>query len=143
MPLPLTLRELRQFAKTHNATKYANIPSHAQPTTTFNETTANGLTNTIIWDIVNVRGGAAYRINNGATYDKARGVYRAGVTKRGVPDIIGVLDGRFIGIEVKIGTDRQSEYQREIEREINAAGGVYFIAKTYDDYAARITAATK
>ena len=143
MPLPTSLAELRQFAKKHNLTKYAHIPASAIPTTTFTDKNANGLTNAIIYDLVHVRGGAAYRINNGATYDKARGVYRAGVTKRGVPDIIGVLDGRFIGIEVKIGTDRQSVYQREVENEIRAAGGVYFIAKTYDDYAARINAATR
>ena len=96
MHSPTSLAELRQFAKKHNATKYANIPESAIPTTTFTDKNANGLTNAIIYDIVNVRGGAAYRINNGATYDKARNVYRAGVTKRGVPDIIGVFDGRFI-----------------------------------------------
>ena len=46
--------------------------------------------------------------------------------------------GRFIGIEVKIGKDRQSADQKEIEREINDAGGVYFIAKSYDDYLNKI-----
>ena len=52
--------------------------------------------------------------------------------------IIGIIDGRFFGIEVKIGKDRQSADQKEIEKEINAAGGVYFIAKSYDDYLSKI-----
>jgi hypothetical protein len=140
MHSPSTLAELRQFAKIHNATKYPNVPTAALPATAFTDKTANGLTNAIIYDIQHVRGGAAYRINNGATYDRAKNIYRAGVTKRGVPDIIGVLDGRFIGIEVKIGTDRQSSHQREVEVEINAAGGVYFIAKTYEGYVASLDA---
>ena len=65
-------------------------------------------------------------------------VYRAGVQRKGVPDIIGIIDGRFIGIEVKIGADRQSADQKEIEKEIGEAGGVYFIAKSYDDYLEKI-----
>ena len=85
-----------------------------------------------------VREGVAYRINNGAVYDVKRKVYRAGVQKKGVPDIIGIINGRFIGIEVKIGKDRQSADQKLIEKEINAAGGVYFIAKSYDDYLSKI-----
>ena len=141
MPLPRTLPELRQFATRVNATKYAHIPAAAIPKPTFNDTTANGLTNAIIYDLVHVWGGAAYRINNGATYDGKKGVYRAGVTRRGIPDIIGVVGGRFIGIEVKIGTDRQSAHQREVENEITQAGGFYFIAKTYTDYAGKIAAA--
>jgi len=60
------------------------------------------------------------------------------VQRKGVPDIIGIIDGRFIGIEVKIGADRQSADQKEIEKEINAVGGVYFIAKSYDDYLEKI-----
>lgn len=143
MPSPTTLAELRQFAKIHNRAKYPNVPTSALPVTTFTDKNANGLTNAILYDIVNVRGGAAYRINNGATYDRAKNIYRAGVTKRGVPDIIGVLGGRFIGIEVKIGADRQSSHQREVEGEINAAGGVYFIAKTYDQYVDSINAAAR
>jgi hypothetical protein len=113
------------------------------PVTTFTDKTANGLTNAIIYDIMHVRGGAAYRINNGATYDRAKNIYRAGVTKRGVPDIIAVVDGRFIGIEVKIGADRQSSHQREVEAEINAARGVYFIAKTYEEYVSSLAAALR
>lgn len=85
-----------------------------------------------------VRQGVAYRINNGAVYDVKKKVYRKGVQRKGVPDIIGIIDGRFFGIEVKIGADRQSADQKEIEREINDAGGVYFVAKSYEDYLNKI-----
>lgn len=143
MHSPTTLAELRQFAKIHNATKYPNVPTSALPQTTFTDKTANGLTNAIIFDIQHVRGGAAYRINNGATYDRAKNIYRAGVVKRGVPDIVAIIAGQFVGIEVKIGSDRQSSHQREVEGEITAAGGVYFIAKTYEQYVVSLTASNR
>lgn len=141
--IPTNLKELAKLANELNAEKHPDFPPHALVKKRFKDTTANDLTKTIIWDMVHVREGVAYRINNGATYDRAKGVYRKGVQRKGVPDIIGIIDGRFIGIEVKIGTDRQSADQKEVEREINDAGGVYFIAKTYDDYLDKIKPFTR
>lgn len=114
------------------------LPPHALVKQRFKDTTANDLTKTIIWDMYHVRGGVAYRINNGAVYDVKRKVYRKGVQRKGIPDIIGIIDGKFYGIEVKIGKDRQSADQKEIEKEIKDSGGVYFIAKSYDDYLSKI-----
>ena len=118
--------------------RYTKPPRRPIQSQRFKDTTANDLTKTIIWDMYHVRGGAAYRINNGAVYDKKRNVYRKGVQRKGIPDIIGIIDGKFYGIEVKIGKDRQSADQKEIEKEINDSGGVYFIAKSYDDYLSKI-----
>jgi hypothetical protein len=39
-----------------------------------------------------------------------------------------------VKIEVKIGRDRQSEAQVEYQRQVEAAGGVYVIAKTFDGF---------
>ena len=136
--IPKNLKELGKLADQLNAEKHPLLPPHALVKKRFKDTTANDLTKTIIWDMYHVRQGVAYRINNGAVYDRKKGVYRKGVQRRGVPDIIGIIDGRFFGIEVKIGKDRQSADQKEIEREIGDAGGVYFIAKSYDDYLNKI-----
>lgn len=138
MKIPKNLKELAAVANELNAEKHPDFPPHALVKKRFKDTTANDLTKTIIFDMYHIREGVAYRINNGATYDTKRKVYRKGVQRKGVPDIIGIINGRFIGIEVKIGKDRQSADQKEIEKEINAAGGVYFIAKTYDDYLEKI-----
>lgn len=134
MKIPKNLKELAAIANELNAEKHPDLPPHVLVRKKFTDTTANALTKTIIWDMYHIRQGVAYRINNGAVYDVKRKVYRKGVQRKGVPDIIGIIDGRFFGIEVKIGKDRQSADQKEIEKEINAAGGVYFIAKSYDDY---------
>ena len=84
--------------------------------------------------MTNVRKGVAYRINNAGVYDQKKGVYRKGVTRKGIPDIIGIIKGRFYGIEIKFGADRQSAEQRIIELEIKAVGGVYLIVRTYRQY---------
>lgn len=138
MDIPKNLKDLAKLADKLNAEKHPDLPPFALVKKKFTDTTANELTKTIIFDMYWVRGGVAYRINNGATYDQKLKTYRKGVQRRGIPDIIGIIDGRFFGIEVKIGQDRQSTYQKEIEEEINNAGGVYFIAKTYDDYLQKI-----
>jgi len=136
--IPKNLKELAALANKLNAEKHPDLPPFALVKKRFKDVTANELTKTIIFDMYWVRGGVAYRINNGATYDQKLKTYRKGVQRRGVPDIIGIIDGRFFGIEVKIGKDRQSEHQKEIEEEIKKAGGVYFIAKSYDDYLEKI-----
>jgi len=138
MDIPRNLKELSKLADELNAEQHSMLPPHALVKKRFKDTTANDLTKTIIWDMYHVREGVAYRINNGAVYDQKKKVFRKGVQRRGIPDIIGIIDGRFFGIEVKIGKDRQSEFQKEIEEEINKVNGVYFIAKSYDDYLEKI-----
>jgi len=53
--------------------------------------------------------------------------------KKGVPDIILIKDGRFIGIEVKRDTGRLSEHQIEFARGTEAAGGTYLVARSIED----------
>ena len=138
MEIPKNLKELSKLADKLKAEAHPLLPPHALVKKRFKDTTANELTKTIIWDMYHVRGGVGYRINNGAVYDLKKKVHRKGVQRKGIPDIIGIIDGKFYGIEVKIGKDRQSADQKEIEKEINDSGGVYFIAKSYDDYLSKI-----
>lgn len=137
--IPTNLKELSALATQMHAEAHPDIPPHVLVKKKFKDTTANDLTKTILFDMKWVRGGIAYRINNGAVYDRKRQVYRKGVQRRGIPDVIGIIDGRFFGIEVKIGKDRQSADQKEVQREIEESGGVYFIAKSYDDYINKIS----
>jgi len=67
-------------------------------------------------------------------WDAKLGKFRTSGTKKGIPDIIGIYKGRFISIEIKIGSDRQSEEQKEREEEIKEAGGQYWIAKDFDKF---------
>ena len=42
----------------------------------------------------------------------------------GLPDLVGCLRGRFVGIEVKVGSNQPSKIQHYILTRINRAGGV-------------------
>lgn len=69
---------------------------------------------------------------NNAGIKKANGSYiPAG--KLGVPDIICVVKGKFIGIEVKDANGRQTEHQKRFQEELEGAGGRYILARSIDD----------
>jgi Holliday junction resolvase len=55
-------------------------------------------------------------------------------SKRGISDIIAIINGRAVCIEVKIGNDKQSHVQESFERSVVNAGGVYLIAKDFDSF---------
>jgi hypothetical protein len=52
----------------------------------------------------------------------------------GTSDIHAVIGGRAVKIEIKAGADRQSEAQKEYQRKVEAAGGVYIIAHTFSEF---------
>lgn len=51
----------------------------------------------------------------------------------GIPDIIGIFNGRYLGIEVKTARGRLSDKQQQKIDEINAQGGLAFVARSVDD----------
>ncbi len=71
-----------------------------------------------------------YRNNSGA-FVKDKHFYRFGAV--GSPDIICVKDGKYIGIEVKGKTGKQSDGQIKFQEELESAGGVYILARGLDD----------
>lgn len=60
----------------------------------------------------------------------------SGLTKVGVPDILMCLRGRFVGIEVKTDTGKQSELQKYNAQEIIKSGGEYILLrpKEFDEF---------
>ncbi len=55
-----------------------------------------------------------------------------GFGKSGIPDIIAVVNGRFVGVEVKADkTKKPTQLQLQCGKQIRAAGGYWFLV--YDD----------
>ncbi len=54
----------------------------------------------------------------------------------GLPDIVLILPptGRFIGLELKLGKDKQRPSQIEFERDSTSSGAVYKIIKSFEDF---------
>jgi len=52
---------------------------------------------------------------------------------KGLPDIIVIQNGKFIGLEVKTKTGRQRETQKNVQNKIEKVGGEYYIVRSVDD----------
>jgi hypothetical protein len=53
---------------------------------------------------------------------------------KGSADISATINGKSVKIEVKIGTDRQSEAQKEYQDRTEKSGGIYLIAKDFEGF---------
>jgi hypothetical protein len=129
------LNVLRNLHLKDNRLRYPNIPEYARTSPKYNDTTANGLTKCII-DFIRLSGGQAERINcTGRVIKKGlRQQYIATSGQRGTADISATINGRSVKIEVKIGNDRQSEYQKKYQHDIESSGGIYYIAKNFASF---------
>lgn len=96
--------------------------------------TANQITRNVL-RLANFQPGCvAYRVNNVGVWDEANGIHRKGNTEKGLPDVIMICRGKFIGIEVKAGKDRLSDDQEKRRFEIEKAGGIYFECRSTDEF---------
>lgn len=136
----LKLRQLKQ--------DYPNVPDHAISQPKYSDGSANGLTKCII-EFLQLSGHQAERINTmGRPIDSRKQVTDViGRTKiigsmtwgkstatKGSADISATINGRSVKIEVKYGSDRQSEDQKRYQESIEKSGGQYWIAKTFDQF---------
>lgn len=116
--------------------KYPGIPRHALPVLKRGkkQSPSNQLTDDVIRYLKSI-GGIGYRINVQGQWDSQLQKWRPSGMKRGLPDCIGLLpNGRFIGVEIKIGRDKMSEFQEMRRKEIINLNGLYIIARNLEDF---------
>ena len=53
--------------------------------------------------------------------------------EKGVSDIIGCHNGRFLAIEIKTERGRVTPHQQRFIDRVNAAGGIGFVARSIED----------
>lgn len=56
---------------------------------------------------------------------------------KGITDLIAVRDGRIVFIELKTKTGKQSDYQKQFQADLEAAGGEYVLCRGVDDLQGR------
>ena len=103
--------------------------------------TANDLTKAII-KYIEMRGGQAERITVTGRAKEVRDAAGRVVGVRwershmtvGTADISATIGGRSVKIEVKVGRDVQSEAQRQYQRAVERAGGIYYVAHDFEDF---------
>lgn len=54
-------------------------------------------------------------------------------TPRGLPDIIVIQGGTFVGLEVKTPVGKQSPEQKEFEANVKKHGGRYHVVRSIED----------
>jgi len=143
----MTLKDLSTAV--HNK-KYAgsNVPEHARPKKVFNDKSANELTQAIIayFELIGwmahrqisegryIPGKEYTNVMNQRKQMKGTWIPRSKAAK-GCGDIRCLTNkGVTIEIEVKSGKDRQSPDQKEYQKKLEAMGGIYLIAKTWDGF---------
>lgn len=110
----------------------------------YSDTTSNGLTKCIL-DFLNFSGHWAVRVNvqgqarvqripkfnilSGQVEQHEKVQWTKSMTKRGTPDIDSIIFGKPAKIEVKIKGDQIRDEQTEQGQRIEAAGGLWYIAR--------------
>jgi hypothetical protein len=54
--------------------------------------------------------------------------------QKGSADLSATINGRSVKIEVKIGRDKQSEFQKKYQEQIEQAGGIYVIIRSFSEF---------
>ncbi len=142
------VKYLEQLANDAAQKKYPNTPPSWLAPRKFRDDTANSLTKCIFTFLI-LKGHQAERINstgriidNRKSYTDVVGRRRTignyewvyGTGTKGTADIISAIAGRSVKIEIKIGSDRQSQAQREYQKVVEQAGGYYVIARDFEQF---------
>lgn len=72
-----------------------------------------------------------YRQNSGAI--KVDNRFLRSTSINGLPDIVCILEGIYIGLEVKTATGRLNKNQIETHRKIISAGGLVYVVRSLKD----------
>ena len=142
------VKHLEQLANAEARAKFPEIPPECLAPRKYRDDSANGLTKCII-EFIRLNGGQAERVSNTGrridtrqsfvdvtgrqqTIGSTKWIKGSGVN--GTADISATIQGLSVKIEVKYGRDRQSEAQRLYQASIEQAGGIYVIAKTFEQF---------
>ncbi|NDU95246.1 VRR-NUC domain-containing protein [Spirosoma terrae] len=121
------------MADQQKAIKYANVPRFALVKSRYTDKSANDLTTAVV-DYLNLSGFFATRLASTGTFRADLQKYVPSRQRSGLPDVMAVVDGRSVFIEVKVGKDRLSEEQREAINDLENAGASVFVAGDFQGF---------
>ena len=140
------LSVLTQMDKLHREREAPSIPKNYIVGTKFSDKKANGLEQAIV-KFITLSGYQAERIKNVGRQMPAKKIHTAmgtittgkaifipGTGTNGTPDVRATIQGKSVGIEVKIGRDTQSDKQSDYQLSMERAGGIYYIAKDFTSF---------
>lgn len=93
---------------------------------------------TEILNMLTICGIFCFKLDRVGTYDPVLKRFRSNNNPhkiKGVSDILGIIAGRFIAIEVKSPAGRLSDEQRVFLRKVQDEGGIAFVARSAESVA--------
>jgi hypothetical protein len=147
-PCRNALRILNDLAFQDYVHKHPTIPPELIPRPTYKDSKANNLTQAVIAWIKLNRGQAERISTTGRVIDRTKIVtdclghrrtigsvaWVPGTSTRGSADISATIAGRSVKIEIKVGRDKQRPDQKTYQQTVEAAGGLYFIASSFQKF---------
>jgi hypothetical protein len=127
------LKILQQLDFEDRRKRYPTIPDHALPSTKFRDSTANELTAAVI-RFLSLHGHYCSRIQSQGQYQPKLGIFTRSQVKRGIGDVLAVINGKSIMLEIKVKRDQQSTYQKQTQIEVEQSGGTYLIVRDFDSF---------
>jgi hypothetical protein len=127
------LEELSERVYEAKQKKYPNVPRHALSRHRYTANSANELTDCVLtW--LSVKGHYCSRIQCQGQYQPKLGIFTPSTVRRGIGDILAIVSGQTIMIEIKYGRDQQSKYQKQTELDVKQSGGVYLTVRSFDGF---------
>jgi hypothetical protein len=142
-----SLSQLKELALADSRAKHPSLPESARSIRSYNPRTANGLTRAVI-DFLKFSGWQAERISCTGRYvdgskiitdtlgDQRRigsGKWIPGTGTKGTADISAIINKRSVKVEIKM-RDRQSPDQKAYQQQVESAGGLYWIVRSFDEF---------
>lgn len=95
--------------------------------------TANEITKKVL-RFLDLKKHYATRVQSQGQYNPTKGRWTKSTVRRGIGDILAIINGKAVMIEVKAGKDRMSEWQIATKKDVEKSGGVYLVVRTFDDF---------
>ncbi len=127
------IQHLNRLADEAKAIKYPNVPTSRLVKSRYSDKSANDLTTAVI-DFLNLSGCFASRLASTGTFRADLQKFIPSKQRSGLPDVMGVVNGRAIFVEIKIARDQLSDEQREAIADLTKAGAVVFVASNFQDF---------
>jgi hypothetical protein len=129
----LTKRKAIQKRITEIQTDERGVPFEVvkQPLVSKSVTDTNAITKLIVDYLRYVYGSKSIRrISSEGKYRVGIGYIRS--ENKGMSDIEGMVNGKFLSLELKIGKDKQRDSQKARQIEVENDGGIYYLCKWID-----------
>ena len=81
-----------------------------------------------------LQGGQSERVDNRGYWLENEKKYVPSMCEKGTADIHCTIKGKSVKVEIKIGSDRQSEAQKRYQKRVERAGGIYFITRGLSEF---------